>query len=121
MNLMNKKVGDLIYDSGVRSDLRMCREGSFFTVTKIAKKYLTACNDRGTEIRVVRETGCTNLDFNNFRLWESKEAYEEWKVCLVLSEKIVKFFGPFGRSVPQGVNSAQLQKILDILEGTYDG
>lgn len=117
MNLKDVKVGDKLYDAGVRSDRRLIREPVELTVTKVARKYLYATGYSFDELKIDRDTGYTARDWDNFQVYLSKEHFEDRELCKSLSEKIANIFGPFGRTVPEGVTSPQLQNILDILEG----
>lgn len=116
-NLMNVKVGDKLYDAGIRKDSRITRDPVELTVTKVARLYLYATGRSFSELKISRVDGRTHRDWDNFTVYRSKEQFDDRILCKELSTKIVKHFGTYGSGVPGNMNSDQLQKILDILEG----
>jgi len=117
IGLMDVKVGDTLYDCGVRRDSRMTRDPVELTVTKVARTYLYATGRSFSELKICRENGYTHRDWDNFTVYRSKEQFLDRALCKELSGKIVKHFGIHGTGVPGNLGSDQLQKILDILEG----
>ena len=116
-NLMDVKVGDTLYDPGVRKNSRITRDPVELTVTKVARLYLYATGRSFENLKIGRDNGFTHRDFDNFTVYRSKEQFDDRDLCKQISGKIVKHFGTYGAGVPGNVNSEQLQKILDILEG----
>lgn len=122
-DLMDKKVGDTVYDSGKRSDHRMNRSyTSVYEVVKVARKYLTAVevgSNRDFQIQIDRETGYLKAEWGAYRFYASKEAYdaetERRKICVALKEQ---FLG-YGTPLFEGVSNEDLLEAMRLLQIPY--
>lgn len=120
-NLLDKKVGDTVYDSGKRSDHRMNRSYStVYEVIKVARKYMTVVevgSGRDFQIQIDRETGFLKAEWGAYRFYASKEAYEAEKerrhICVALKDQFIGYGVPLFEGI-SNEDVLQAMKLLGI-------
>ena len=121
-DLMDVKVGDELYDSGIRSDRRNGRNESFYEVTKVARKYITAVGkgEYNQEVQIDRETGRLKADWNSHVFYRSKDDYitllrRRRKICVALNSAFVGY----SKNLFEGVPIADVLEAMRLLQIPY--
>lgn len=124
--LSHIKVGDTLYDPAEPAPGRsQTRKPQLYYVHKVGKKYITAGynpvydeSESALFIMVDKKTARVGKGlnaWNGFRVFESKEKYEEFAYRHVISEKIKnEFVSTYTTYVPD-VSTEQLKQIAKIL------
>lgn len=124
-NFRDVKVGDTLYDSGVRSDSRQTKDPIFLYVVKVARQYIYANpiyanQNKCTEInysthKIDRASGLAD-GWQGFRVYHNEEEFKEIEYRRELCARIAKeFVSGYVARVPD-VTTAELQQIAQILK-----
>lgn len=121
-NLMDVKVGDELYDSGIRSDRRLQQSERVFIVEKVARKYITAAepdNKYGMTVQIDRETGRLKADWNSHVFYRSKDDYiaqlRRRKICSALNSAFIGY----GTNLFEGVPITDVLEAMRLLQISY--
>lgn len=121
-NLMDVKVGDPLYDSGIRSDRRLQQRERIYIVEKVARKYITAVDPDsrdGFTVQVDRETGRLKADWNSHQFYRSKDEYiatlRRRKICVALNSAFVGY----GTNLFEGVPTSDVLEAMRLLQIPY--
>ena len=121
IDLSDVKVGDTLYDAGIRSDQRQNRNPKTLYVQKVARQYLYASfrpedgSDCCTNIKIKRNSGWAE-GWMGYQLYRSEEEYKEMVYRHDLCDKIKKVFGnSYGTNIPD-ITTAELRGIAKTLK-----
>lgn len=122
IDLSDVKVGDTLYDAGIRSDQRQNRNPKTLYVQKVARQYLYASfrpedgSDCCTNIKIKRNSGWAE-GWMGYQLYRSEEEYKEMVYRRDLCDKIKKVFGNSygGTNIPD-ITTAELRGIAKTLK-----
>lgn len=121
IDLSDVKVGDTLYDAGIRSDQRQNRNPKTLYVQKVARQYLYASfrpedgSDCCTNIKIKRNSGWAE-GWMGYQLYRSEEEYKEMVYRRDLCDKIKKVFGnSYGTNIPD-ITTAELRWIAKTLK-----
>lgn len=119
-DLSDVKVGDTLYDSGIRSDTRQNRKPRTLYVHKVARKYIYASTSETfdpksyTNEKIDRTFGRTE-GWMGYTVYRSEEHYKEMMYRKELCAKIQPMFGTaYTVNVPE-ITTEKLKTIAAIL------
>ena len=119
-NFRDVKVGDTLYDSGVRNDSRHIKDPRVLYVVKVARQYIYANRTNRSEVdynthKIDRDSGWAD-GWQGFPVYHNEEEFKEIEYRRELCARITKEFASgYVVRVPD-VTTAELQQIAQILK-----